>query len=453
MSLAILATAAVATGRSGQPDAFASLYLAAVPVRGPAALLLFLFLVTVFPIWGLTELARAVSARLRHPILWGLIDGLVLAAAFSLLVFMVPYLGPVLSVPGYPIALHRFGDDRLAMIWLVTFAANAAAWALLGLLIGLGVALRRRRWRDAGGQRRAVHVGLMWVAGATVIAWLPFSGAAASARALLLSFDALPGVRYRSDLVYAEHDGQKLRLDLAVPLSPARPPLVMYVHGGGWHGGSRKEGLPWLADLTRAGFAAASVDYRLAPRYRWPAQLEDLRAACRWLRNHAGRGEYDSQRLAVIGWSAGGHLACMLALADPPADVSGAMRVRAAAALSPLTDLTAAYWDHVPSGAARLLGSSRTAAALRYRQASPITYVDRDDPPLLLLHGLADPVSPADQSLRLVRRAREVGGHAELLAVPGQRHRWFGWRLSFARRQVRGFLVQTLGVGDAARAD
>jgi len=441
VALAVVAIAALLTVRTREPDAFATMVESLLPLRGPWGLLGFLLIAALVPIAGLAEAARGLCRRFPHPVLCGLVCGLVLSAGVCTLIFTVPFLGPVLSIPGYPLALLLRGDDRLATIWLVALGANVAAWTTAGLLVGLAVHLHSRRQppTDKRFQPRVSAV-LLVLAGLSLPIGAAFQDAASAAEALALRFDALPGVRYRPGLVYARRGDEALRLDLAVPTVRGPGSVVLYVHGGGWHGGSRKEGTVWLAALARAGYAAATVDYRLAPKYRWPAQLDDVREAVRWLRAHAAAEGYDAQRVALIGWSAGGHLACMLALHGSQADEPGAARVYAAVALSPLTDLTAGYWDRIPHSGRKLLGASRAEAPERYRAASPVAWVDPEDPPILLVHGLDDPVSPADQSLRLIRALRRVGAHGELLALPGQGHRWFGWRAGFVRRQVVRYL-------------
>ena len=118
-------------------------------------------------------------------------------------------------------------------------------------------------------------------------------------------------IRIRKDLSYAEVDGESLRLDLYLPESVSRPPLVVWIqHGGGWRGGSKMN--PKLLELTRHGYAMASISYRLTDNAIFPAQIHDCKAAIRWLRANAARFGYSADWIAVAGSSAGGHLALLV---------------------------------------------------------------------------------------------------------------------------------------------
>jgi acetyl esterase/lipase len=111
-------------------------------------------------------------------------------------------------------------------------------------------------------------------------------------------------------VVFAEPDGHKLQLDLIVPADVTNPPLVISIHGGAWSQGNRKEQpFAWLA---KNGFAVASIEYRFAKDAIYPAQIQDCKAAVRWLRANAGKYGYDASRIGVIGTSAGAHLAVLL---------------------------------------------------------------------------------------------------------------------------------------------
>ncbi|WP_169338124.1 alpha/beta hydrolase, partial [Nocardia vinacea] len=134
------------------------------------------------------------------------------------------------------------------------------------------------------------------------------------------------------DLVYTVVDGNDQRLDLYLPATTAKAPLVLYFHGGGWSSGSRKNyrNLGWQADertpfaqLIAAGYAVASVDYRLSRQAKWPAQIVDAKAAVRWLRANADRYLIDTNHIAAWGDSAGGHIAAMLGTSGGVAELEG----------------------------------------------------------------------------------------------------------------------------------
>src|SRR5262245_17005332 len=146
------------------------------------------------------------------------------------------------------------------------------------------------------------------------------------------SFAAAPGTcpaaegRVVRDLEYARVDGHELKLDLHLPgKSASAPPLIIYVHGGAWRSGSKKD-VP-LAALVDRGFAIASVDYRLTPVAPFPANLHDLKASARFLRAKAGEYGYDPKRFVIAGSSAGGHLAALVGVSNGHPELEGAVGV------------------------------------------------------------------------------------------------------------------------------
>ncbi len=235
--------------------------------------------------------------------------------------------------------------------------------------------------------------------------------------------------RVERNVVYAVVNGVSLALDLYFPDRGTPPlPVAMYVHGGAWVKGDKAEGagLTDLPELLARGYLVASVNYRLAPAARWPAQIEDVKAAVRFLRAEAARFGADPERIGAWGSSAGGHLVAMLGVADPSAgfDSSGgntglSSRVRAVADLFGPTDLSQ---PPLAASAAvlALLGPAPTAAALA--AASPVTYVTPDDPPFLILHGDQDPVVPLSQSLILHEALLAAGVPSTLVVVRNAGH-------------------------------
>src|SRR5688572_20101309 len=133
--------------------------------------------------------------------------------------------------------------------------------------------------------------------------------------------DRDPPPKVASDICFAEVDGQKLLLDLYLPANTTQPPLLVWVHGGAWRGGSRAN--PPLGFLVDQGYAVASVDYRLSPVARFPAQVHDIKAAIRYLRARESEHGYDARRVAILGSSAGGHLAALVGLTNGHAELEG----------------------------------------------------------------------------------------------------------------------------------
>jgi arylsulfatase len=231
---------------------------------------------------------------------------------------------------------------------------------------------------------------------------------------------------------YARPNGRSLLLDLYVPSAPkdvARP-CVVWVHGGGWAKGSKLTGPPvWLAEH---GYVVASIDYRLTHEARWPAQIEDCRAAIRWLRILAEHLHIDPDRIAVAGGSAGGHLAALLGTADRPADEKVSSQVGkvidfygpADLLTMPANTLTPGKTeaDLARSHGAKLLGGIVRDRPDLARQASALAQVSKGDAAFLIIHGDRDPQVPLDQSERLHAALQAAGVPSELMVVPGAGH-------------------------------
>lgn len=242
-----------------------------------------------------------------------------------------------------------------------------------------------------------------------------------------------PPVRQQPDLVFARPGDEVLRLDMALPAEGAGPfPAVVCLHGGGWTGGSRKQMAQTLEVLARRGYVAVAPDYRLAPKHRFPACLHDCQAAVRWLRGNAGAHRIDPRRIAVVGLSAGGHLACLLGVRGDARDGDNAghsSAVQAVVSLGGPTDLASeAMWseDVVKRNLEPLFGGGPKSHLDAYRQASPLRAELRQPPPFLLVHGTADKVVPVAQVNEMGSKLRAAGGQAQLLLLEGEGHTWAG---------------------------
>jgi acetyl esterase/lipase len=240
------------------------------------------------------------------------------------------------------------------------------------------------------------------------------------------------------DLRYATADGIDLHLDLYLPaVRPA--PLCVYVHGGGWMRGARTDrAAERLLPVARAGVAVASVDHRLSGQATFPAPLDDVRAAVRWLRATAADHGLDSTRIGAWGASAGGHLAALLGLTRDERDAElESSAVQAVVAWFASTDLLALATDPPegplppfvtgplpdPPFEARLLGVAAAADAPdRARAASPVTHAHAGAPPFLLAHGDRDGLVPSAQSRRLAEALRASGADATLWLLAGGNH-------------------------------
>ncbi len=225
------------------------------------------------------------------------------------------------------------------------------------------------------------------------------------------------------DVLFCTMAGVPLRLDLYYPDTAGPWPGAVFVHGGGWVGGSKQDpsGASEIAALRDAGFLVASVNYRLAPAHPFPAMIEDVACAIRFLRAHAGELHLDRQRIGAWGTSAGGHLVSLLGTSDPSAGfVVGeypeqSSRVQAVASLYGPTDFTVPFAGGYDGRNAVFGGFDRALA-------SPITYVTSDDPPFLFVHGKLDTLVPPSQSQALAEELSAAGVPAQLLLVRNAGH-------------------------------
>jgi acetyl esterase/lipase len=255
-------------------------------------------------------------------------------------------------------------------------------------------------------------------------------------------------------------------------------PAVLWVHGGGWsRGDARTSGAfaDWpavLASLAARGFVVASVDYRLSGEARFPAQVQDVKAAIAYLRGHAGELGVDPSRVYLWGGSAGGHLAALAALTCgtanyAPQPSTGRLErheiaaIEAAATSAPddcvqgvalwygVFDLEGALRANV----ARLLGCDPTQCADAARAASPLHKARKGAPPMLLIHGTSDGTVDARQSEAMAAALRRAGASAELLLIPGVDHGFLGPTPEATRKASLLALERTISFFESRAAE
>jgi len=241
------------------------------------------------------------------------------------------------------------------------------------------------------------------------------------------TMQAAEKVRIRGKVVYAEHEGEKLKLDLYLPQSKGPHPGVVLIHGGGWAAGTRLSMATVGLKLARRGYVAASISYRLAPAHKFPAQVHDCKAAVGWLRKNADELHLDRKRIAAWGYSAGGHLAAMLGttsesdgLENPHDKEAPSSRVQAVIAGGAPCDFRT--YPPSPEGLKFWLGASRTEKPEVYRAASPLLYVTKDDPPTFFYHGAKDRVVPPTTAQAMHRRLKKLGVRTAFLSLPRYGH-------------------------------
>lgn len=225
-----------------------------------------------------------------------------------------------------------------------------------------------------------------------------------------------------TDVVFGRAGRSDLLLDLCRPAGrrPSALPIVVFIHGGGWHGGDKESYRDPALRVASRGYLCASIDYRLAGQAPFPAALEDCNCAVRWLRAHAAECGGDPNRVAAWGHSAGGHLAAMVALTPGEFEGDGGWAglpsgLRCALCYSTPFDL-AAPMQHLGVAVMQFLG---TVAADR---ASPMSYVVNGAPPFLVCHGDQDDLVPVEQSDRFVAAMRDAGAPIEYIRVHGAGH-------------------------------
>lgn len=242
-------------------------------------------------------------------------------------------------------------------------------------------------------------------------------------------------IKTELDVVYGKVGDRELKLDLAQPSDGIGPyPVVVCVHGGGWRMGNKRDLRPWIQVLARQGYVAASVGYRLAPDDLFPAQIEDCKTAVRFLRTQADKYAIDKDRFGALGYSAGGHLVCLLGLTDETAGLDGkeypkeSSKVQAVVDYFGPTDLAGYGKDDSAQKAmlAPLIGAKYADNPSAHDKASPIKYVQKGAPPFLIFHGTKDWMVPIEQSRNLTNKLKDVGVPVTLVEVPDEGHGWEG---------------------------
>ncbi|HEX2061121.1 MAG TPA: alpha/beta hydrolase [Thermoanaerobaculia bacterium] len=239
-------------------------------------------------------------------------------------------------------------------------------------------------------------------------------------------------------LEYASPGGTRLLMDLRVPDGAGPHPVILYLHSGAWITGNRFGG-PAIRQASR-GYAVASIEYRLAPQHIWPAQIEDAKAAVRWLRANAARFRLDPERVGVFGASAGGHIGAVLGTSGGVESLEGlghgnpqfSSRVKVVVDLYGPTDLLRIEEDKLPCiplngndprmPPSLLMGCPIQQCKEWTRTASPMTYATPDDPPFLIMHGMLDCLVPYKQSVQLHEKLEATGVDSRLILIPKGDH-------------------------------
>jgi acetyl esterase/lipase len=270
----------------------------------------------------------------------------------------------------------------------------------------------------------------------TILFVLLTAGFGVSASAQRVGQAQLPdGAIAQRDLAYVPDGHERQKLDLYLPKDGTNLPLIINIHGGAFKAGSKEQGVP--LDYLRQGYAVASINYRLSQHAKFPAQIEDCKAAVRWLRAHAAEHRINPNHFAAWGASAGGHLAAMLGTTgdvkdfDVGANLDQASRVQAVVDYFGPMDFLQMDAHRLPSGMthdpanspeSELIGGAIQDNKAKTAKANPITYVTPGDPPFLICHGDQDPLVPHHQSELLEAALKKAGVSVTFYTVKGAGH-------------------------------
>ena len=274
---------------------------------------------------------------------------------------------------------------------------------------------------------------------------------------------ALPAQTLR-DLEYARAGNESIKLDLYLPEGQGPFPLIIWVHGGGWTSGDKALNAngPQVRQTTR-GYAVASINYRLSQQAKFPAQIEDCKAAVRWLRAHAAQYNLDPARVAAWGASAGGHLVALMGTSGYVSELEGgegnldySSRVQAVVDWFGPTDLLKMSADSLPfpcnvvdhnspfSPESLLIGCAIQTCRNKTERANPIKYVSADDPPFLIMHGTEDCFVGPPQSQRLRDALAAAGAEVSFKFIEGAGHGGSEFDNAENRKLVEDFFDQHL---------
>jgi acetyl esterase/lipase len=269
--------------------------------------------------------------------------------------------------------------------------------------------------------------------------------------AIFLSFSVLAPHFVFADIIkepnitYRKVDDVELKLDMCRPEGEGPFPAIVFIHGGAWHAGSRQSYNYFVRKAAEKGYVAVTISYRLmkfdqskkenttaAPTF--PAQIHDAKAAVRWLRANAQNYHVDPDRIGVTGGSAGGHLALLVGLAGTDDKLEGegenldvSSCVQAVVNMFGPTEMVTEYEGSSVAWVMPLfLGGKPNEVPEQYKAASPVTYVSKDDPPVLTLHGDKDKLVPIQQAKLLDEKMKAVGVPHTLKIFEGHGHGFIG---------------------------
>jgi acetyl esterase/lipase len=271
----------------------------------------------------------------------------------------------------------------------------------------------------------------------------------------LIFLNALNAENFQ-DVEYANINGRSLKLDIHMPDDVKNPPLIMWIHGGGWIGGNKNDAsFKWI---TKHGFALASISYRFSTEAIFPAQIHDCKGALRWLKANASKYGYSVEKVGVSGSSAGGQLAAFIGNSygdkfnegEVGGNLDQSTKVDAVIDFYGATDFIlraktqASRANDVGSVCYKLFGGPTSEKTELARQASAVFFLDPQDPPFLIFHGDKDNTVLPDQSQRIHEAYSQAGLKSELVIIKDGSHGGKGFFTEKTRQQMIDFLNQYL---------
>ena len=290
---------------------------------------------------------------------------------------------------------------------------------------------------------------------AILLTFLSFTGSNAQTNSVIDIFP--PGTLLKGNIPYSNDTLKKHLLDIYLPAgAKGKLPLVIFIHGGGWLGNDKYADMGYMkktvAEIVSSGYALASIDYRFSTQAVFPAQIQDCNRAVSFLYDHAAQYGFDTNRFGVMGFSAGGHLASLLGLSKNNnvekffmSGSSKSFRIKAVVDFYGPAELIlfpGAENEKSPEGL--LIGAAPIARPDLAKTASPVTYVDKNDPPFLIIHGEKDELVAPKQSRLLSAWLNAVKVHNELVIVKDAPHFGVMFDTDDVRNKVMSFLKQEL---------
>jgi acetyl esterase/lipase len=258
---------------------------------------------------------------------------------------------------------------------------------------------------------------------------------------------------FEPDVVYGKGGEVDLKLNIGRPKEAAGTlPCIVLIHGGGWAAGNKNQLNDQVHDFVRKGYVSATIHYRFAPKYIFPAQIEDVKCAIRFLRANADKYGIDKNRIGAVGFSAGAHLSMMLGALDKEDGLEGeggnpdqSSKVNAVVAFFGPTDFSTDDWPKQTLPILQgFLGGAKADRPEVYKKASPITYVNAGDAPMLLIQGTKDVLVPWNQATAMGEALTRSGVYGRVDLILGAGHGWGGAELKRTADETVAFFDQFL---------